>query len=86
MYFTSTSTKDFGEGAAFPYPMDEDLRRLEDRFVLLTSVCDIVERFAERAEADAVLTAVRQQRVFGEVVFRALADLSSDFLVLGRPS
>ncbi|MFF0134220.1 PIN domain-containing protein [Streptomyces mirabilis] len=50
VYFVSKNTKDFGDGTAFPYPMNEDLAGIEDRFVLLTTWYDVVEKFAQRAD------------------------------------
>ncbi|MFI8365257.1 PIN domain-containing protein [Streptomyces sp. NPDC085612] len=50
VYFVSRNTKDFGDGSAYPYPMSEDLAGIGDRFVLLTSWHDVVEKFAERTD------------------------------------
>jgi predicted nucleic acid-binding protein len=50
VYFVSKNTKDFGDGTAYPYPMDEDVDSLGDRFVLLTSWYEVVEKFAQRAD------------------------------------
>ncbi|GAA3918493.1 hypothetical protein GCM10023084_81300 [Streptomyces lacrimifluminis] len=50
VYFVSKNTKDFGDGVAFPYPMNEDLAGIEDRFVLLTTWYDVVEKFAQRTD------------------------------------
>ncbi|MBK3627001.1 DUF4935 domain-containing protein [Streptomyces sp. MBT49] len=50
VYFVSKNTKDFGDGAAFPYPMNEDLTGIEDRFVLLTTWYEVVEKFAQRTD------------------------------------
>ncbi|MFH8939463.1 PIN domain-containing protein [Streptomyces griseosporeus] len=58
VYFVSKNTTDFGDGVAFPYPMNEDLTGIEDRFVLLTTWYDVVEKFAQRTD-DADEAAVR---------------------------
>ncbi|MCZ4608872.1 PIN domain-containing protein [Streptomyces sp. Lzd4kr] len=50
VYFVSKNTKDFGDGTAFPYPMNEDIAGIEDRFVLLTTWYDVVEKFAQRTD------------------------------------
>ncbi|MFF8942549.1 PIN domain-containing protein [Streptomyces sp. NPDC014864] len=50
VYFVSNNTKGFGDGAAFPYPMNEDLTGIEDQFVLLTTWYEVVEKFAQRTD------------------------------------
>ncbi|MGW7047011.1 PIN domain-containing protein [Streptomyces avermitilis] len=50
VYFVSKNTKDFGDGTAYPYPMNEDVAGFGGRFVLLTSWYDVVEKFAQRAD------------------------------------
>ncbi|KUO00077.1 PIN domain-containing protein [Streptomyces caeruleatus] len=58
VYFVSKNTTDFGDGDAFPYPMNEDLADIEDRFVLLTTWHALVEKFAQQTD-DADEAAVR---------------------------
>ncbi|MEU9973692.1 PIN domain-containing protein [Streptomyces sp. NPDC051014] len=53
IYFVSANTKDFGDGKEYPEPMKADLTGIEDRFVHLTSLDDVVELFARPAELDA---------------------------------
>ncbi|MGW5233863.1 PIN domain-containing protein [Streptomyces nodosus] len=55
VYFVSANTKDFGDGSSFPYPMNEDVAHLGDRFIVLTSVDNIASRFTEPAAADETL-------------------------------
>jgi hypothetical protein len=55
VYFVSANTKDFGDGVSYPYPMNQDIAHMGDRFVLLTSVDDVAARFTEPAEADRAL-------------------------------
>ncbi|MDX3127754.1 MULTISPECIES: PIN domain-containing protein [Streptomyces] len=50
VYFVSKNTKDFGDGGAFPYPMNEDLAGIKDRFEFLTTWHDLVEKFAQRTK------------------------------------
>jgi hypothetical protein len=50
VYFVSKNTNDFSDGATYPYPMSEDLEGVEDRFVLLTTWYDVVEKFAQRTD------------------------------------
>jgi hypothetical protein len=52
VYFVSKNTKDFGDGTAYPSPMDKDLEGIQDRFVHLTSLGDVVKKFAVPTEAD----------------------------------
>lgn len=52
VYFVSNNTEDFGDGSSFPAPMDEDLRGIEDRFVLFTSLGDVLMKFATEVDAD----------------------------------
>ncbi|MGW1106086.1 PIN domain-containing protein [Streptomyces sp. NPDC002540] len=52
VYFVSANTRDFGDGTSYPPPMDADLEGIEDRFVHLTSLDDVVSRFAEPANVD----------------------------------
>jgi hypothetical protein len=47
VYFVSSNTKDFGHGNAYEYPMDEDLADLESRFIHLTSLDQVLSRFAQ---------------------------------------
>ncbi|MGW8742461.1 PIN domain-containing protein [Streptomyces sp. WAC 04229] len=56
VYFVSRNTRDFGDGSAYPEPMLSDLAGIGDRFVHLTSLADVVERFA--AETDIAETEV----------------------------
>ncbi len=55
VYFVSANTKDFGDGASYPYPMNEDLHGITDRFVHLTSMDDIASHFTEPAAVDEAL-------------------------------
>lgn len=55
VYFVSSNTTDFGDGTTYRAPMDEDVEGLGDRFVLLTSVDDLISRLAESSETDDVL-------------------------------
>ncbi|SEO01308.1 PIN domain-containing protein [Actinacidiphila rubida] len=52
VYFVSKNWKDFGRGDAYPSPMSQDLRGLEDRFVHLTSLEELVDHFTTKAEVD----------------------------------
>ncbi|MEV4048824.1 PIN domain-containing protein [Streptomyces sp. NPDC049744] len=52
VYFVSKNTRDFGDGTSFPFPMDEDLKGIKDRFHLLTSLSEVVQQFAESTDVD----------------------------------
>jgi PIN domain len=53
VYFVSENHKDFTDGVSgYPYPMDQDLDGIEHRFIHLTKLSDLIDRFATPAEAD----------------------------------
>ncbi|MER6379881.1 PIN domain-containing protein [Streptomyces sp. NPDC001127] len=54
VYFVSSNTQDFGDGTleSYPYPMAADLEGIGDRFIHLTSLDDVLRRFARSIEAD----------------------------------
>ncbi|MGW7177881.1 PIN domain-containing protein [Streptomyces xanthophaeus] len=45
--FVTNNTKDFGDGATYPYPMNEDVRGLEGRLTRLTDFDAVVSKFAK---------------------------------------
>ncbi|GGX56405.1 PIN domain-containing protein [Streptomyces chartreusis] len=51
VYFVSNNTEDFGDGTAFPTPMDRDITGLEERFFLFTSLDGVLTKFATELEA-----------------------------------
>ncbi|MGJ3558890.1 PIN domain-containing protein [Streptomyces sp. INA 01156] len=55
IYFVSANTKDFGDGTSFPYPMNEDIADMTDRFILLTSMDAVASHFTEPTETDEAL-------------------------------
>ncbi|MDQ1018939.1 PIN domain-containing protein [Streptomyces afghaniensis] len=72
VYFVSANTKDFGDGSSYPYPMDEDVARLGDRFVLLTSMDDVTSRFTEPTEVDeALVTGILESEAVSSHISRA---------------
>ncbi|MEV4968636.1 PIN domain-containing protein [Streptomyces sp. NPDC024062] len=53
VYFVSGNHRDFTKGEAdYPPPMDTDVEEFGDRFVHLTSLSELLEIFAPRADAD----------------------------------
>ncbi|MFE7779209.1 PIN domain-containing protein [Streptomyces sp. NPDC057445] len=51
VYFVSNNPKDFGDGTAYTSPMDRDIRGIEDRFFLVTSLDGVLEKFATQFDA-----------------------------------
>lgn len=52
VYFVSSNHKDFGNGGAYPPPMDRDVEALGDRFVHLTNLDGVLRQFAPPATVD----------------------------------
>ncbi|HEY9326709.1 MAG TPA: PIN domain-containing protein [Streptomyces sp.] len=50
VYFVSSNTKDFGDGVTYESPMGWDVDGLENEFVHLTSLDQVLDRFTEPAE------------------------------------
>ncbi|MFC4504082.1 MULTISPECIES: PIN domain-containing protein [Streptomyces] len=62
VYFVSGNNKDFGDGAAYPAPMDKDVAGMTDRFRLLPSMADVVAEFAiETTTDEAAVRALLEQ-------------------------
>ncbi|MFF6903727.1 PIN domain-containing protein [Streptomyces hydrogenans] len=51
VYFVSENHRDFGKGDSFKPPMDQDLADLGERFVLYTSLNDVLKKFATPVDA-----------------------------------
>ncbi|WP_432197683.1 PIN domain-containing protein [Streptomyces sp. bgisy027] len=47
VYFVTNNTSDFGDGTAYRYPMNEDVRGLEDRLTLLKDFAQVVSEFTQ---------------------------------------
>ncbi|MFG2065065.1 PIN domain-containing protein [Micromonospora sp. NPDC048871] len=77
VYFVSANTKDFGDGTDYPEPMKSDLAGIEDRFFHLTSLDDVVERFAAPAEIDSEFLPALLAR---EETIELLRDALSEYL------
>jgi hypothetical protein len=45
VYFVTNNTKDFGDGSSYKYPMNEDIRGLEDRLTMLKDFAQVVSEF-----------------------------------------
>ncbi|MEU3693271.1 PIN domain-containing protein [Streptomyces narbonensis] len=75
VYFVSANTTDFGHGTQYKEPMSSDLAGIEDRFVHLTSLDDVVERFAKPAALDEdLLPGLLERQEWIDLVTDALSD------------
>ncbi|MGA5453855.1 PIN domain-containing protein [Streptomyces umbrinus] len=52
VYFVSSNTRDFTDGSTYPAAMAADVADLGDRFVHLTALDEVIERFTEEVETD----------------------------------
>ncbi|MGW2100381.1 PIN domain-containing protein [Streptomyces olivaceoviridis] len=73
VYFVSANTKDFGAGPPYPSPMADDIAGVEDRFVYLTSMDEIVTRFTEPTTTNEtfVVDILRSDQVQRAVLYAA---------------
>ncbi|MBX9365662.1 PIN domain-containing protein [Streptomyces sp. WAC04114] len=73
VYFVSGNTKDFGDSATFPAPMDADVAGLTDRFELMLSLDDVMAKFAPETTTDeaAVRALLTEDRVIRQLVNEA---------------
>lgn len=55
--FVTNNTADFGDGVAYPYPMDEDLRGIEGRLTRLANFDEVLSRFAKEVSGEDAETA-----------------------------
>lgn len=75
VYFVSNNTKDFGNGETFVHPMDEDIKGIEDRFVLFTSLDGVLTKFATESsipeeDLTGLLTTTQNQRSIADAALR----------------
>lgn len=79
--FVTNNTKDFGNGTAYPYPMNEDVRGLEGRLTRLTDFAAVVSQFTKEVSgSDAEAAAeklLRSLSVRSRVSQTAIEVLSS---------
>ncbi|MEV5439480.1 PIN domain-containing protein [Streptomyces sp. NPDC052682] len=52
VYFVSENTRDLGDGTSYTGAMADDVASLGDRFVHLTGVGEVIDRFTEPADTD----------------------------------
>ncbi|MFB7421447.1 PIN domain-containing protein [Streptomyces sp. NPDC056210] len=75
VYFVSNNTKDFGDGSAYPAPMDKDVADLADRFKHLRTMTEVVAEFAMETETDDALvrSLLEEPKVLSRLVNTATA-------------
>lgn len=57
MCFITNNTADFGDGATYPYPMDEDLRGFESRLTRLADFDQVLSQFTKEVPGEDAETA-----------------------------
>ncbi|MEU5958829.1 PIN domain-containing protein, partial [Streptomyces sp. NPDC047525] len=60
VYFVTNNTNDFGDGTVYKYPMDEDVRGLEDRLTRLTDFNEVVATFTTEVSGESVEAAAEE--------------------------
>ncbi|MGW7244603.1 PIN domain-containing protein [Streptomyces sp. NPDC054804] len=60
VYFVTNNTKDFGEGSSYKYPMNEDVRGLEDRLTMLRNFDQVVSKFTTEVSGEEAEEAAAQ--------------------------
>ncbi|MET7816267.1 PIN domain-containing protein [Streptomyces sp. NPDC005395] len=78
VYFVSANTRDFGDGTSYSSPMDKDVADVGDRFVLLTSMDEVVARFTEPAEVNEARVT---EMLSAEGVLQDLRDRADELLL-----
>ncbi|MFB8783714.1 PIN domain-containing protein [Streptomyces albogriseolus] len=51
VYFVTKNSKDFGDGSEWPAPMDDDIRGMEDRIVILPDMNAVISTLTEEVQA-----------------------------------
>ncbi|MFJ9909895.1 PIN domain-containing protein [Streptomyces sp. NPDC101152] len=57
VYFVTDNTSDFGDGTTYPYPMNEDIRGLENRLTRLDNFAQVVSKFTQEVSGKDAETA-----------------------------
>ncbi|MGW6557632.1 PIN domain-containing protein [Streptomyces hydrogenans] len=84
VFFVSSNTRDFGDGAEYDYPMAEDVEGLGDRFVHLTSLNQVIERFTRQADVDpAAVQNILQDETWRRQLGEQLKSLMDDTAAAG---
>lgn len=80
VWFVTDNSDDFGDGATYKYPMDEDIRGLEDRLHRLENFDQVVSRFTTEvsgADAEAAAAELLKSVAVRDRVAQTAMDLSS---------
>lgn len=90
VYFVSGNTRDFGDAASRPALLDDDLAGLEDRFVHLTTIDEVAQKFALPVKPDMAWYegALRQDRLreaLGLAAMDLLAGASEEVMLQRGP-
>lgn len=69
VYFVSDNTRDFGDGTSYADPMRTDIAELRERFVHLTGLGEVIDRFTESTtvEQDVIQRAVESEAVLSTI-------------------
>ncbi|WP_328380776.1 PIN domain-containing protein (plasmid) [Streptomyces sp. NBC_00440] len=60
VYFVTNNTKDFGDGTVYKYPMNEDVRGLENRLTRLKDFNEVVATFATEVSGESAEAAAEE--------------------------
>jgi hypothetical protein len=82
VYFVTNNTSDFGNGTAYPYPMDEDIRGLEGRLTRLADFNQVVSTFAKEVSGEAA-EAVAEELLRSDAVRERVAQTAVEALESG---
>ncbi|MFE7439348.1 PIN domain-containing protein [Streptomyces chartreusis] len=80
VHFVTNNNKDFSDGTGFPYPMNEDIRGLEDRLTLLQDFNQVVSHFTTEVsgtDAEAAALELLKSPSVREGVSQAAGSLST---------
>jgi hypothetical protein len=80
VWFVTNNSSDFGDGSAFRYPMNEDVRGLEDRLTLLKDFDQVVSNFTKEVsgvDAEAAAAELLKSASVRDQVAQTATDLSS---------
>lgn len=70
VYFVSDNTRDFGDGTSYADPMRTDIAELGERFVHLTGLDEVIDRFTEptTVEQEVIQRAVESEAVLATII------------------
>ncbi|MFB8137506.1 PIN domain-containing protein [Streptomyces mirabilis] len=79
VYFVSANTTDFGDGSRYREPMARDLAGVKDRFVHLTALDDVADRFAQPDEVSDADVTERLTTPPQRAAVRVIRDIKEQF-------